>query len=177
MKHYLSALVTLFLFLGLAPNVKADYDDAPPEIFVIELIDQPEIEAPKFTPTPQVYEWESKVIDSLAEIFWAETGKGMRADTEKFLITQLIFNRLRYGAPFADTLYGIMEQKHEFNHGKISDKNREKARDYLNLCQSQQDGYFQGLALPNSAIYMGRNVYGELQFYDENWNIVYKVDK
>ena len=176
MRRRLLALLALFLFLGCWMVAKADYDDEPAEIFVIEMVEAEPIKAPKYTPTPQVYEWDQKVIDSLAEIFWAETGRGKTAETEKLLITQLIFNRLRYGAPFADTLLGVMEQRGEFNHGKISDKNRDKARDYLNLCQSQYDGYFQGLALPGSAIYMGRNSGGELIFYDSNWTAVYKIN-
>lgn len=177
MKRYLTALLALFLFLGIYSPVKADYDDEPVEIVVIELVEQIPEKAPKYTPTPQIYEWDSKLVDSLAEIFWAETGKDKNADTEKFLITQLIFNRLRYGYPFADTLYGITTQRGEFNHGKVSDKNREKAKDYLNLCQSQYDGYFQGLALPNTAIYMSRTSGGDLQFFDENWNVVYRINK
>lgn len=173
MKRILLALVALFLFLGATPVMA---DDEPVEIVVIELVEPTYEKAQKYISTPKIYDWDSKVVDSLAEIFWAETGRGQYADTEKLLITQLIFNRLRYGSPFADTLYGVMNQKGEFNHGKISDKNRQKAIDYLNLCQSQYDGYFQGLALPTSAIYMGR-IGSDLIFYDDCWNAVYQINK
>ena len=170
MKRYLTALMALFLFLGISP-VMADYDE--PAIVVIDIVPESVAPAPKYKSNPRVYDWDQKLIDSLAGIFWAETGRGSQAETEKLLITQLIFNRVSHGYPFADTLYGVMTQKNEFNHGKVSDKNRQRAEDYLNLCQSQSDGYFQGLTLPASAVYMGRNASGELIFYDINWNAVY----
>ena len=166
--------IIFLLILMVACPVLAD------EIIYIEI--EPQIvEAPVKMPIQplKTYEWDSELIDELASIYWAETGRDSRTASEKLAITQLIYNRSVYGYPFPSDLLGVCKQKNEFNHGHISDRNRRIAQENLDKVQSQADGFYQGID-PNltMAIYMTREGgSGILTFQDANWVTVWRVEK
>ena len=176
------ALALLIALAALLPGqTVADYDDEPVDIVVLEIVEptQKKVYAPNKQIAPlQEYDWDDKTIDAVASIYWAETGRGATANKEKLYITQLIWNRARYGSPFPDNVYDVCMQRGEFNRGKISDKNRELARVNLNKVRSQSEGYYQGLEMWSSAIYMTREGgSGVLTFQDDQWVTVYRIEK
>lgn len=159
-------------------TASADIDDEP-QIIVIELADQSKhIYAPNKTiVATHEYDWDDETIDAVASIYWAETGRGDRAYKEKLAITQLIWNRTQYGDPFPGTILEVCEQRNEFNHGHISDRNRELARLNLNKVRSQAEGYYQGIEMWDSCIYMTREGgTGILTFQDDQWVTCYRVE-
>ena len=125
------------------------------------------------------YDWPDDLIDELASIYWAETGaNGPRTAQEKLYITQCIWNRAHYGNPFPGDLKEVCRQKGEWNHGRISDRNREAARANLDKVRSQAEGRYQGID-PNAemAIYMTREGgSGVLTFQDDQWVTVIRVE-
>lgn len=128
----------------------------------------------------QSYDWDQETIDAVASIYWAETGaNGPVTSREKLYITQLIWNRTQYGNPFPSTIVEVCKQRGEFNMGRISDRNRQVARDNLNIVRSQAEGHYQGID-PNMemAIYMTREGgTGTLTFQDEHWVTIYRVER
>lgn len=151
-----------------------------PEIIVIEVEHQVLTIPPKMPIQPlQTYEWDDDLIDAVASIYWAETGaNSTRTAQEKLAITQLIWNRSQYGSPFPEDLLKVCKQRGEFNHGRISDRNRTAARDNLNRVRSQAEGYYQGIdSALMMAIYMTREPgSGVLTFQDSHWVTVYRVE-
>lgn len=169
-------LLLLFALLMAAVPVLAE----EPEIVLIEVEKQVIADPPKMPIQPlQVYEWDDALIDAVASIYWAETGANSPTTAqEKLAITQLIWNRSVYGEPFPADLLAVCKQRGEFNRGRISDRNRQAARDNLNKVRSQAEGYFQGID-PNLtlAIYMTREGgSGVLTFQDPYWVTVYRVE-
>ena len=167
----------LMAALMLAPATLAEEDV---QIVVIEPVNYV---APQATPRKiqpvQTYKWSDEDIDALASVYWAETGRGSRATTEKLYITQLIWNRSKHGSPFPDTISAVCKQRGEFNRGRISDRNRQIARENLNKVRSQADGFYQGID-PNAelAIYMTREGgSGVLTFQDSSWVTIYRVEE
>lgn len=119
---------------------------------------------PTMPPKPFIeYEWSEAEIDGLASVYWAECN----TDAEKLAVTKLILNRANYGNPFKTGIVAVIYQRGEFNRGRISDRNRENARNNLNRIMN-------GLCtVPDSAVYMSRNG-RTLVFYDISWNEVFR---
>lgn len=168
-------LILLALMLIAVPAMAEDV-----QIVMVEVEHQIIADPPKMPVQPlQTYDWDDDVIDAVASIYWAETGANSpRTAMEKLAITQLIWNRSVYGSPFPSDLLSVCKQKGEFNRGRISDRNRQAARDNLNKVRSQAEGYYQGID-PNLtlAIYMTREGgSGVLTFQDFNWVTVYRVE-
>ena len=172
-------VIILIALMLLPVPVLADYDDEPCDIIVIDLVDQ---NGHIYAPNKQIvacheYDWTDEEIDAVASIYWAETGRGEVAHREKLYITQLIWNRAHYGDPFPSDIVGVCKQRGEFNRGRVSDKNREIARLNLNKVRSQAEGYYQGIEMWDSAIYMTREGgSGILTFQDDQWVTVWRVD-
>lgn len=148
-----------------------------PEIILIGVVAPTPTEAPKMPIQPlQEFDWDAKLIDAVASIYWAETGaNGPITSQEKLMITQLIWNRSQHGSPFPEDLLEVCKQRNEFNRGKVSDRNRETARTNLNKVRSQAEGAYQGIPVEmTKALYMARND-GVLVFFDGSWNCVYEV--
>jgi len=169
-------LILFALMLVAVPVLAEDV-----QIVMVEVEHQIIADPPKMPIQPlQTYEWQDELIDQLASIYWAETGaNGPRTAREKLAITQLIWNRSEYGEPFPSDLLGVCKQKNEFNHGRISDRNRQAARDNLNKVRSQAEGFYQGID-PNMtlAIYMTREGgSGVLTFQDNNWITIFRVEE
>lgn len=111
---------------------------------------------------------DDETVDACASVYWAECN----TDDEKLAVTQLIANRAAHGAPFADTIKDCALQGHEFNRGRISDRNRELARVNLNKVQTQAGGDYAGITVPTTALYMrreGRTLVLLDENYDEVW--------
>lgn len=150
---------------------------AQPEIIMIETVDPEPIIAQKYVCSEVTeYDWAEDDLKAVAQVLWAETGKGQsgKISKEKECICWLILNRTRYGDPFPATIKEVCKQKGEFNRGHYSDKNVSIARAALNAYQSQLDGNIQNILFPQTAIYMSR-VQGTLCFYDSGWNKVYEA--
>lgn len=148
-----------------------------PEIILIGVVAPTPTEAPKMPVQPmQTFDWDKKLIDALASIYWAETGSNSPITSqEKLMITQLVWNRSQHGSPFPEDLLEVCRQRGEFNKGKISDRNRDTARENLNKVRSQAEGYYQGIPVEMiKALYMGR-ANGVLTFYDADWMKVFEV--
>lgn len=168
-------LILLALMLIAVPVMAEDV-----EIVYVEVEHQIIADPPTMPIQPlQTYEWDAELIDQLASIYWAETGANSpRTALEKLAITQLIWNRSVYGSPFPSDLLEVCKQKGEFNHGRISDRNRQAARDNLNKVRSQAEGFYQGID-PNLTlgIYMTREGgSGVLTFQDASWVTIYRVE-
>lgn len=147
---------------------------ATPEVIVIDMVKPEEPQAIKCECGPVTeYPWTDEEINQVAKVLWAETGKG-ETYREKQCICYLILNRTRFGSPFPSDIVGVCKQRGEFNRGKTSDRNKQIARESLNLYQSQLEGSLQGIDFPITAVYMARNGY-TLTFYDYSWNKVYEV--
>lgn len=171
-------LIILALMLTLT-TLPAKADE--PEIIYIEVEKQILLDPPTMKREPcQIYEWDDETIDAVASVYWAETGaNGPTTAREKLAITQLIWNRTQYGSPFPSTIVEVCKQKNEFNRGRVSDRNRQIARDNLNIVRSQAEGHYQGID-PNltMAIYMTREGgTGILTFQDPYWVTVYRVER
>ena len=109
------------------------------------------------------YEWSEAEIDGLASVYWAECN----TDAEKLAITKVILNRASFGQPFKTGIVGTIYQRGEFNRGRISDRNRENARNNLNRIMN-------GLCtVPDSAVYVSRNG-RTMVLYDINWKEVWR---
>lgn len=149
-----------FLAAVAAGSVLYARADAPEEVF-LDIVPTP-------APAPLIYqwtverqEWSEAEIDGLASIYWAECN----TDAQQKVYTAVIWNRARYGAPFPVGLTAVMYQKGEFNHGRVSDRNREKAQEYLDQCAAGV------LTIPDSAVYISRE--GQtMRLYDINWRLV-----
>lgn len=179
MKKVLCAVVVAMMLMPMV--AVADYDDEP-QIVVLELVEEvpKKVYAPKKEIEPMVeYEWTDDEIDALASVFWAETGKNDSvAYKEKLAITQLVWNRAHYGDPFPSEIEDVCKQRGEFNRGRVSDRNRELARLFLNKVRSQAEGHYQGIDMWSSAIYMTREGgSGVLTFQDDAWVTVYRVER
>jgi len=167
------AILLMAAFLLPVPVLAAQ----EPEIILIGVVAPAPTEAPKMPIQPlQEFDWDAKLIDAVASIYWAETGaNGPITSQEKLMITQLIWNRSQHGSPFPEDLLEVCRQRNEFNKGKISDRNRETARSNLDKVRSQAEGYYQGIPVEmTKALYMGR-VNGTLTFYDADWQKVFEV--
>lgn len=114
-----------------------------------------------------------KAIDEMAAIFWADCN----TDLEKQCFAAVAVNRMVHGDPFDSTLEEVLSAKGEFNHGHISDRNREKAKRFLNFALTQYvDGEYAGLQVPSSAVYVSRDdSSNKLVFYNINWQEVYRL--
>ncbi|MEG1523977.1 MAG: hypothetical protein RR475_03000 [Clostridia bacterium] len=168
------ALVLIFLLFPLAA-ARAE------EIVVIDVAPMPSpspaLPAPA-TPEPTpgkklVYmekDWTQEEIDAAASVYWADCNSA----AEKQAVTVVFFNRLRHGAPFADNLEDVIKQKGEFNHGRISDKNRNMAEYCLNKAWTQYNGFDAGLNIPDTALYVGREN-GVMVLKDGEFQPVYTV--
>lgn len=150
---------------------------AQPEIIMIEMVDPEPVKAEKYVCSEVTeYDWAEDDLKAVAQVLWAETGKGQsgKISKEKECICYLILNRTRYGDPFPSTIKEVCKQKGEFNRGHYSDKNVAIARAALNAYQSQLDGNIQNILFPQTAIYMSR-IQGTLCFYDANWHKVFEA--
>lgn len=111
-------------------------------------------------------------IDEMAAIFWADCN----TDEEKLCYAAVAVNRLVHGAPFGDDLNSILKAKSEWNHGKVSDRNRKKAERFLNMALTQfVDGEYAGILVPPGAVYVSRES-GKLVFYNANFEEAYRLD-
>lgn len=175
LSRYAVIKTAALLLLLLAPvAVKAEQE---PEIILIGVVAPTPTEAPKMPVQPmQTYDWDKRLIDALASIYWAETGSNSPITSqEKLMITQLVWNRSQHGSPFPEDLLEVCRQRNEFNKGKISDRNRDTAKENLNKVRSQAEGYYQGIpGEMTKALYMGRTN-GVLTFYDSDWMKVFEV--
>lgn len=114
-----------------------------------------------------------KAIDEMASIFW----QCCNTDLEKQCYAAVVVNRMVHGSPFDDTLEDVLSAKGEFEHGHISDRNREKAKRYLNYALTQfVDDKYAGIQVPSSAVYVSRDdSSNKLVFYNINWQEVYRL--
>jgi len=173
-------LAVAFAIMMLLTSVAATAEEPDVQIVYIEVEKQVITDPPRMPIQPAWrYDWPDELIDQLASIYWAETGaNGPRTAQEKLYITQCIWNRAHYGNPFPDDLTEVCRQKGEWNHGRISDRNREAARANLDKVRSQAEGRYQGID-PNAemAIYMTREGgSGILTFQDDKWVTVIRVE-
>lgn len=149
--------LALFALMQFAVPVKSDSDNAEETpIIYIELAPTPTPEkAKKYSFTPYHYDWDQKTIDDVASIYWGETGYGSVAAKQKLALTQLVWNRMvyyqTYGDRFAGTISDVIRQRGEFNRGKVSDKNRKLAVEYLDMVRSQAEGHYCGITIPADA--------------------------
>ena len=174
MKRFLTVIALLMALTPLA--VRAE----EPQIIYVEIEKQVLADPPRMPIQPAwKYDWPDELIDQLASIYWAETGANSPITAqEKLMITQLIWNRSQYGNPFPSDLTEVCKQKNEFNHGKISDRNREAARINLDKVRSQAEGRYQGIPVAMlTPIYMTREGgSGVLTFQDDIWVTCYRVE-
>lgn len=178
MKTFIKTLIIFvigILLIAMIPKTNADEEPIVIDLVVVPSPTPIPIPAPTVQPHVEIFSWDQKTIDALASIYWAEVGSGQNnIDKEKQAITYLIFNRRDFGDPFATTILGVCEQKNEFNHGRVSDRNRKLAERYLNYGESRSRGYYTGFDIPKSAVYMGRGEDNVLIFYDIHWAEVWR---
>lgn len=158
-KRILFAVFVAAVILGAILYAKADA-----EVVFIDIVPTP-------APDPIVKEWDipkqdwsESEIDGLASIYWAECNN----DRQRKAYTAVIWNRARYGEPFPTGLTAVMYQRGEFNHGRVSDRNREKAQEYLDQMAA---GF---CTIPQSAVYISREG-NTLRLYDISWSLVMVV--
>lgn len=171
----------LFMALLLiAVPILAEAEEETVQVIYIEPVERiAYIPVEKKIQPLQEYEWDSDLIDVLAQIYWAETGANSpRTAQEKLMITQLVWNRAHYGNPFPSDMVAVCKQRGEFNRGRISDRNRQAAKDNLNRVRSQAEGYWQGIDVNmTDAVYMTREGgSGILTFQDSSWVTIYRVE-
>lgn len=165
---------------GLATDAKADDGQNPMPTPTPEIVDIIMIVTP--TPPPPVdtrevhyieHNISKKVIDEMAAIFWADCN----SDAEKLCVAAVAVNRWLHGDPFDDNLEDILSAESEWNHGHISDRNRDKAERFLNRALTQYvDGLWSGINIPSSAVYISRDdSSNKLVFYDINFREVYRM--
>lgn len=171
-KYATIKMLALALLLLAPVAVKAEQE---PEIILIGVVAPAETPAIRYDYQPVThYDWSDKEIDEVAKILWAETGRG-NTYAEKEAICCLILNRTRHGDPFPADIVSVCKQRGEFNRGRVSDMNRQIARECLDRYQSHLDGNWQDIDFPQDAVFMARN--GQtLVFYNSNWQKVYEVD-
>lgn len=149
--------VAVAMAIGGVCASKADVDDET-QIVCLEIVPTPVPQYQQYTFVPNHYDWDSKTIDAVASIYWAETGYGSAAAAQKLALTQLIWNRVEYyneyGDKYAGTIYEVCRQKGEFNRGKVSDKNRNLAIENLDMVRSQAEGTYCGITVPRDAVKM-----------------------
>ena len=155
-------LIGFLIGLILVFSIHARADE--PETVFLDIVPTP-------APTPNVYQWtiekqdwSEAEIDGLASIYWAECN----TDTQRKVYTAVVWNRANYGQPFPRGLVAVMYQKGEFNRGRVSDRNREKAQEYLDQC------YAGMVTIPTSAVYISREG-NTMRLYDINWKLVLVV--
>ena len=159
--------------------IRAESSEQTPIIY-IELAPTPAPETPKkYAYTVNHYDWDAKTIDDVASIYWGETGYGAAAAKQKLALTQLVWNRVvyyeTYGDRFAGTISEVIRQRGEFNRGKVSDKNRKLAQDYLDMVRSQAEGSYCGISVPASALKRAWDERtGEMYFIDLSGNEVWR---
>ena len=136
--------------------------DAPEEVY-FEIMATPAPEPVAMPWHVERHEWSAAEIDGLASVYWM-----VNTDAEKKAVTCVIWNRARHGAPFASDLVGVIHQRGEFQRGKVSDRNRKKAQEYLDQCAA---GIF---GVPRSAVYISRRG-GTMELYDDQWRLVLTV--
>ena len=179
MKRVISMFIAIISAVMLLP-VRSGAEEPEVQIVYVEVEKQVIADPPKMKIEPAwKYDWPDELIDELASIYWAETGaNGPRTAQEKLMITQLVWNRSQYGSPFPSDLTAVCKQRGEFNHGRVSDRNREAARANLDKVRSQAEGRYQGID-PNMtmAAYMTREGgSGILTFQDDQWVPIYRVE-
>lgn len=150
-----SLLIAVLAAITGIVKARADETDETPIVY-IELAPTPAPErAKQYSCIPNHYDWDEKTIDDMASIYWGETGYGAVAAKQKLALTQLVWNRVvyyqTYGDRFAGTISDVIRQRGEFNRGKVSDKNRKLAQDYLDMVRSQSEGVFCGITVPTDA--------------------------
>ena len=173
------ALMALSLATVGIIRAKAEQTEETPIVY-IELAPTPAPErAKRFTFTPNHYDWDAKTIDAVASIYWANTGYGAEAAAQKLALTQLIWNRVQYYKAhedkYAGTIYEVCHQHGEFARGKVSDKNRKLAQEYLDMVRSQAEGVYCGITVPTDAL----KIYwdgGEMCFLDLSNNEVWRYN-
>ena len=178
-----TSLVLTALAMGGTGFISAKAEDAEETpIVYIELATTPTpAKAEKFHFTANHYEWDDKTLDAVASIYWAETGYGGVAAKQKLALTQLIWNRVEYykthGDKYAGTIYEVCRQKGEFNRGKVSDKNKKLAQDYLDMVRSQSEGVYCGITVPRDALKMAWDEQTrEMYFLDLSNNEVWRCN-
>ena len=171
------AMLPLFAAITVQCGATALAEDEPQPTPAVEWIFLEAI--PTATPTPPVREIHYREhpltqdeIDEMAAIFWEDCN----TDEEKLCYAAVAVNRLVHGAPFGDDLNSILKAKSEWNHGKVSDRNRKKAERYLNMALTQfVDGEYAGILVPPGAVYVSRES-GKLVFYNANFEEAYRLD-
>jgi hypothetical protein len=180
-KASLTVVAIALAIVGIA-KARADESEETPIIY-IELAPTPKPEKAKhFTFSPNHYDWDAKTLDAVASIYWANTGYGSEAAVQKLALTQLIWNRVQYYKvhedKYAGTIYEVCRQKGEFNRGKVSDKNRKLAQEYLDMVRSQDEGIYCGITVPRDALKMAWDeATKEMYFLDLSNNEVWRCEK
>jgi len=177
LKASLALLAVSIVAVGIA-KARADGTEETPIIY-IELAPTPRPEKAKhFSFTPNHYEWDDKTLDAVASIYWANTGYGADAAAQKLALTQLIWNRVQYYKEnedkYAGTIYAVCHQHGEFNRGKVSDKNRKLAQEYLDMVRSQAEGVYCGITVPRDALKLSWDTNGDMCFLDLSNNEVWR---
>ena len=136
---------------------------------------------PTATPTPPVrevyyreHELSQDEIDEMAAIFW----QNCNTDEEKQCYAAVAVNRLVHGGVFGDSLEDILSADSEWAHGKVSDRNREKAVRFLNMALTQfVDGDYAGIPVPPGVVYVSRDdASDKLVFYNAKFEEAYRLD-
>lgn len=156
----LIAAIVILIILTISMLVsRADTE----EVF-LDIVPTPKPEPIIYPWVVEKQNWSEAEIDGLASIYWAECN----TDTQRKVYTAVIWNRARYGSPFPSGLVAVMYQRGEFNHGRVSDRNREKAREYLDQCHAGV------MTIPKSAVYISREG-NTMRLFDINWKLVLVV--
>lgn len=173
------ALLCLALAAASVGTTKAKADEMPqptptPEIIVFELVPEPTPAPPKREVHYADHNLSQDVIDEQASIFWADCND----DQEKLCFAAVAVNRLVHGDPFGTDLEDILSAESEWNHGRISDRNRDKAERFLNMALTQfVDGDYAGILVPPGAVYVSRDdSSGKLVFYSINFEELYRLE-
>lgn len=180
MKKFALLCLALAAVATMSATARADDGQDPMPTATPQVVDIKMVVTP--TPMPPVdtreihyieHSISKKAIDEMASIFWADCN----SDIEKQYIAAVVVNRMLHGDPFDDTLEEVLSAKGEFNHGHISDRNRDKAKRYLNFALTQYvDGEYAGFYLPSTAVYVSRDdSSNKLVFYDITWKEVYRL--
>lgn len=178
MKKFALLFLALAAVATVSATAKADdgqdhLPTATPQVVDIKIIVTP-------TPPPPVLERHyiehdisQEAIDEMASIFWADCN----TDEEKMCFAAVAVNRWLHGVPFGNTLEDVLSAKGEFNHGHISDRNREKAKRYLNMALTQYvDDLYAGIKVPRGAVYVSRDdSSNKLVFRNINWQEIFRL--
>lgn len=180
MKKFVLLCLALAAVATVSATARADDGQNPLPTSTPQVVDIIMIVTP--TPQPPVdtreihyieHSISQKSIDEMASIFW----QNCNTDLEKQCYAVVAVSRMLHGSPFDDTLEEVLSAKGEFEHGHISDRNRDKAKRFLNFALTQYvDNQFAGLYVPSSAVYVSRDDSSDkLVFYDINWKEVYRL--